>query len=142
YQFPRVARYYAHDPWQPSSFEIAGKEIQYPENRRAAMAKALAAQNPGNPLVERFAQPSTVAVVTGQQVGLFGGPAYTIYKALTAIRIARDLSERGVPAVPMFWLATEDHDFAEVDHTWVFDVDHRPAKIHINGSLADIPSPV
>ena len=57
-----------------------------------------------------------VAVVTGQQVGLFGGPAYSIYKALTAIHVARELTERGVNAVPVFWLATEDHDLAEVDH--------------------------
>ena len=57
-----------------------------------------------------------VAVVTGQQVGLFGGPAYSIYKALTAVHVARELTERGVNAVPVFWLATEDHDLAEVDH--------------------------
>lgn len=57
-----------------------------------------------------------VAVVTGQQVGLFGGPAYSVYKALTAIHVARELTERGVTAVPVFWLATEDHDLAEVDH--------------------------
>ena len=60
-----------------------------------------------------------VAVVTGQQVGLFGGPAYSIYKALTAIHVARELTERGVNAVPVFWLATEDHDLAEVDHCFL-----------------------
>jgi uncharacterized protein YllA (UPF0747 family) len=65
-------------------------------------------------------------VVTGQQVGLFSGPAYTIYKALTAVRLAARLSEQGIPAVPMFWLATEDHDVAEVNHTFVFGPDHRP----------------
>src|SRR5579862_9222162 len=60
-----------------------------------------------------------VAVVTGQQVGLFGGPAYSIYKALTAVHVARELTERGVDAVPVFWLATEDHDLAEVDHCFL-----------------------
>ena len=57
-----------------------------------------------------------VAVVTGQQVALFGGPAYAVHKAITAIHWAKWLTEHGIPAVPVFWLATEDHDFAEVNH--------------------------
>ena len=56
------------------------------------------------------------AVVTGQQVTLFGGPLYTILKAATAIRKAKDASVSGAPHVPIFWLATEDHDLAEADH--------------------------
>lgn len=56
------------------------------------------------------------AVVTGQQVTLFGGPLFTILKAATTIRKARDASIAGNPHVPIFWLATEDHDLAEADH--------------------------
>ena len=67
-------------------------------------------------------------MVTGQQVGLFSGPSYTIYKVLHAVRLAEWLTENGIPAVPLFWLATEDHDFAEVNHTWVFDSAHHAAK--------------
>ena len=93
------------------------------------MARVLEAQNPGNALVARFAQPGTVAVITGQQVGLFSGPAYTIYKALTAARLAADLNASGIPAVPIFWMATEDHDFAEVDHAWIFDAGHHPVML-------------
>ena len=55
-------------------------------------------------------------VVTGQQVGLFGGPLLTFYKAVTAIRAARDMERRlGRPVVPIFWLQSEDHDLAEID---------------------------
>src|ERR1700733_358399 len=56
------------------------------------------------------------AVVTGQQVTLFGGPLFTILKAATTIRKAKDASVAGRPHVPIFWLATEDHDLAEADH--------------------------
>jgi bacillithiol biosynthesis cysteine-adding enzyme BshC len=55
-----------------------------------------------------------VAVVTGQQAGLFTGPLYTIYKALSAVKLAGCLNGRGTNSVPVFWIATEDHDFAEV----------------------------
>ncbi len=56
------------------------------------------------------------AVVTGQQVTLLGGPLYTLFKAATAIRKAHDATAAGHPHVPIFWLATEDHDLDEADH--------------------------
>jgi bacillithiol biosynthesis cysteine-adding enzyme BshC len=80
-----------------------------------------------------------VAIVTGQQVGLFSGPAYTVYKALTAVKLAAALSARGIPAVPVFWRATEDHDFAEVNHVWVFDAAHQPLKLELRRSAAAQP---
>src|ERR1700677_369004 len=61
------------------------------------------------------------AVVTGQQVTLFGGPLFTILKAATTIRKAKDASVAGRPHVPIFWLATEDHDLAEADHVTLPD---------------------
>ena len=136
YHFDRVARFYRHNPHQRESYAAAAREIQYPDDRRAAVARVLEAQNPGNALVNRFAQPGTVAVITGQQVGLFSGPAYTIYKALTAARLAEDLNASGIPAVPIFWLATEDHDFAEVDHVWVFDSGHHPIMLRTEAPSA------
>ena len=56
------------------------------------------------------------AIVTGQQVGLFGGPMFAIYKALTAVKLAEEATAAGVDAIPVFWLATYDHDLAEVNH--------------------------
>ncbi len=70
--------------------------------------------------------PGSVAIVTGQQVGLFSGPLYTIYKAFTAIRIAEELRARRISAVPIFWMDTEDHDLAEVTHRTVVDADLKP----------------
>lgn len=63
----------------------------------------------------------TVAVVTGQQAGLFSGPLYTIYKALSAVRMAECLRGRGLKAVPVFWVATEDHDFEEVSNAFILN---------------------
>ena len=69
--------------------------------------------------IELLRSPDAVAVVTGQQAGLFSGPLYTLYKALSAIREAECLRAMGFKAVPVFWVATEDHDFAEVSKTYV-----------------------
>ena len=69
--------------------------------------------------IERLCDPSSVAVLTGQQTGLFTGPLYTIYKALSAIKLAETLRASGVSAVPIFWAATEDHDFEEVSVAFV-----------------------
>lgn len=121
YHFDKVAAFFGHDPRDPASLKRAASEVRYPDDRRAALAAALKAQNGDGDSLRRLAEPGTVAVVTGQQVGLFTGPAYTIYKALTVAALARQLTESGTPAVPIFWLATEDHDFPEIDHAWVFD---------------------
>ena len=69
--------------------------------------------------IELLRHSDTVAVLTGQQAGLFTGPLYTIYKALTAIKQAEALTAKGVNAVAVFWAATEDHDFDEVAETFV-----------------------
>ena len=86
-------------------------------DRRGAPAEAKAAAN-------RLADPSTVAIVTGQQAGLFGGPLFTIYKAITAIKLAERLSnEHDVPAVAVFWVESEDHDWDEIAAVSVLDAD-------------------
>jgi len=67
--------------------------------------------------IQRLGGNRCFAVVTGQQVGLFTGPSYTIYKALTAIKLAQEYSNQGLEAVPIFWMATDDHDLDEVCQT-------------------------
>ena len=66
--------------------------------------------------LDRLARPGTLAVTTGHQLCLFGGPAFVLYKVLNAVRLARDRSTPARPVVPVFWMASEDHDLAEVDH--------------------------
>lgn len=124
YHYDRVAPFYAHAPYDPASFAAAARQIDYPVERRAALLAALAEQNPGNPSLAVLARPEAVAVVTGQQVGLFSGPCYSIFKALSAIRLAENLTAQGIPAVPVFWLATEDHDLVEINQAWVFNAAH------------------
>jgi bacillithiol biosynthesis cysteine-adding enzyme BshC len=71
-------------------------------------------------------------VVTGQQVGLFLGPLYTLYKAASAIAVARAIeAESGVRCVPLFWLQTEDHDFAEIAVCTVADAQGRPVTLRL-----------
>jgi bacillithiol synthase len=127
----RTGAFYRHPRRDAESFRAAAGEIQFPDERRAALIAALRQQNPDSPSLERLAQPGTVVVATGQQVGMFSGPAYSIYKALHAAKLAEWLTANGIPAVPVFWLATEDHDFAEVDHVWVFDSEYQPRRLEM-----------
>lgn len=119
--FSRVQSFYRHRP-NTTGIEQAAREIQLEDSIRRAVVEVLRKQNQSfgagdatTQNLDRLAG-NAVAVVTGQQVGLFGGPAYSVYKALTAVHVARELTGRGINAVPVFWLATEDHDLAEVDH--------------------------
>jgi bacillithiol biosynthesis cysteine-adding enzyme BshC len=117
--FPQVSSYYAHPPKLQTIVHLA-KTLKFPVERSKAVAAALREHNAAfgsgaatGQNLERL-QKGAVAIVTGQQVGLFSGPAYAIYKALTTIAVAEEVSRAGVPAVPVFWLATEDHDLDEV----------------------------
>ncbi len=91
-----------------------------PHLERQALARALGAANKAyahggaEEAAARLADPATLVVVTGQQPGLLGGPLYTLSKAIAAMRWAELLTQGGRPAVALFWVATEDHDFAEV----------------------------
>jgi bacillithiol biosynthesis cysteine-adding enzyme BshC len=134
YHFDRVREYYNWWPGDPESYRNAAQQIDFPAERRAALVAALRARNGDSASLELLAKAGTVAVVTGQQVGLFSGPAYTIYKALTAVRLAERLTQQGLPAVPVFWVATEDHDLAEVNHSFAFGADHQPVRFQANGT--------
>ena len=142
YSFDRVDAFYRHSPRALDTLPDIARKIEFPDERRAALVSALRQQNGPSANLDRLAQPGTVAVVTGQQVGLFSGPAYTIYKALTAVRLARELSAQGTLAVPVFWLATEDHDFPEISKAWVFGPSGEAVSVAVDAPAGSVDSPV
>lgn len=111
-----IAPFYSASPYSTS---WQSRPPALPAATRAAVSDLLVQQN-SHPAalanIERLRQGAS-AVVTGQQVTLFGGPLFTLLKAATAIRKAQEATAAGHPHVPIFWLATEDHDLAEADHT-------------------------
>jgi len=117
--FSSLASFYEHKPDFKSIAKYA-RSVNFPAERRRQVADVLRAQNAlfgssreAEKNIDRLAA-GAVAVVSGQQVGLFGGPAYSFYKALSAIQAAESLTDDGIDAVPVFWMATEDHDVDEV----------------------------
>lgn len=119
--------FYRRDPFSASARTEAAREAAATPRDRETLVEVLREQNAAwnaddasMGALERLLDPESVTVVTGQQLGLFAGPLYTSFKALTAVRMARRLEEEaGRPVVPMFWLADEDHDFAEIRRTVV-----------------------
>lgn len=138
--FSRVGQFYRHPPSMAAA-QAAASATRLEPGHRKALVDALASQNrdgggEAQSSLDRLAQPGTVVVATGQQVGLLGGPAFTLYKALTAVRCAEELTRRGTPATPVFWLATEDHDLAEVNHAWVHSLADGPQRIEARSAGA------
>lgn len=119
FQYEKVAHFYAHRPHSQAVLEHA-RALQFPAERRARVADVLEKQNrrwgaseAAMASIEKFRQ-GAVACISGQQVGVFGGPFYSVLKAISAMQMAEELSAQGVPAIPVFWLATEDHDLEEI----------------------------
>jgi len=93
-------------------------------------------------LIRTLRESDCLAVVSGQQAGLFGGPLYTIYKALSAVKLANCLSQRGIKSVPVFWIATEDHDFAEVATAEFINRDCGLTSVSVSNAIHAEDSPV
>lgn len=69
--------------------------------------------------IERLKRPDSTVVIGGQQAGVLTGPLYTIHKCISIIRLAKEQEKQlDIPVIPVFWIAGEDHDFAEIDHTY------------------------
>jgi bacillithiol biosynthesis cysteine-adding enzyme BshC len=118
--FRKVQNFYSRGPRFTEWAGQRASSIIYDPKRRGLVAEILERQNrawgASEATIRNLARlrQGAQAMVTGQQVALFGGPLYAIFKALTAIKFGEELTRAGTDCVPIFWLATEDHDFAEV----------------------------
>ncbi|MCY3614034.1 MAG: bacillithiol biosynthesis cysteine-adding enzyme BshC [Bacteroidetes bacterium] len=116
--YDRLAPYYTGDWREDRSYEAVAQSLTAGPIDRSVLVDVLEEQNLGWNNGRRASQlrdPRSLAVVTGQQVGIFGGPLYTLYKALTTIRLAERLSRKlSRPVVPVFWIEGADHDLDEV----------------------------
>jgi bacillithiol biosynthesis cysteine-adding enzyme BshC len=123
-RFERLGSLFPHDFRDPSSLERAGAAASARDLPRDAVADVLHDQHASfggsdraSRNIERLRDPEAVAVLTGQQPALFGGPLYNLYKAATAVLLARRLeATTGRPHVPVFWIANDDHALDAVDH--------------------------
>ena len=131
FDYANLADFFAGDPASPAAWQGAIARAQQHPRDRMAIADILIAQQrrrQAPPAAEAAAaqlrDAQSVAVVTGQQAGLFGGPLFTLLKAITAIRLAeRVRNEHKVPAIPIFWIDAEDHDWNEVKGAGIFDAE-------------------
>src|SRR5205814_112639 len=132
---PRVRQFYRRPPSFANWFADEVSRIQYDSQRRECVSDILARQNKNwrasSRTLENIARlrAGASAVLTGQQVGLFGGLVFSIYKAMTAVKLANEATAGGVDSVPIFWLATEDHDLAEINHVAVPGPNHVPQRL-------------
>lgn len=150
FQHDRLARHYAGNPAQPEAWRETIARVQAQPRERERMVAILQAQLTAREAPEqaraaaaKLADPRTVAIVTGQQAGLFGGPLYTLMKALTAARLAADIEAQfGVPCITVFWNHAEDHDWEEVASAWVLDEDLDAHRLTVAGIEGDGHTPV
>ena len=150
YDFRSVAPFFSGDPAERGAWADAIARSQAHDRRRDEIAAVIAGQQErrGAPARAReaarlLADRKTVAVVTGQQAGLFGGPLFTLFKALTAIKLAEQVSrDHKVPAVAVFWIDAEDHDWEEVRSCTVFDEALTPRSVSLPARPGADPAPV
>jgi len=143
---PTVREFYPRSPLFPEWVKDEAGRVRYDDARRQELSKTLENQNRNfgaGPKtfdnIERLRR-GALAAVTGQQVGLFGGPLFSIFKALTAVKLAEQATAAGVDCVPIFWLATEDHDLAEVNHVSLVSETGVPERLAIDShGLQDAP---
>ena len=141
---PRAAAFYEGTPADPRAWRAKLAEVRA-RFGRAERERAAAALTPTSARaaerLRRFVDEGGAMVTTGQQAGLFTGPLYTVHKILSAIRLAGALERRmGVIVLPVFWAASEDHDFTEVNHAYAVDAAGELRRVQVAAtSRIDVP---
>ncbi|MDH4217652.1 MAG: bacillithiol biosynthesis cysteine-adding enzyme BshC [Candidatus Aminicenantes bacterium] len=150
YEYDKVSEFFSGNFRDPTAFIHQTEKVRSRDLPRKRLAAVLKEQNlsygcgeqtVGN--INMLTQDRTCAVVTGQQVGLFSGPLYTVFKALTAIKLAESLNQNS-PAcfVPIFWLASNDHDFAEINHITLLDKENQIKDIQYQAHSSSLKTPI
>lgn len=126
--FARIGDFYEVNPFDAQAVERRANKVSCKLDRATVVDllhqfnSRFEVAEPTLKNIERFKDERAVAIVTGQQLGVYGGPAYTIYKTLTAVHLAgRTEKQLGRPVIPVFWLADEDHDYDEVNSITLLD---------------------
>ncbi|GAB2458593.1 putative cysteine ligase BshC [Hymenobacter qilianensis] len=133
-QHAALKPFYHHFPTlEAFGGQIEEKQASYSAESRARLVASVQEQYQGTNLppsvaanIALLAQPTTFTVTTGHQLNLFTGPLYFIYKIITTVKLSRQLKEKYPQHdfVPVYWMATEDHDFAEINHFQLFGKRH------------------
>ncbi|MFZ3588026.1 bacillithiol biosynthesis cysteine-adding enzyme BshC [Bacillus sp. DJP31] len=124
---PHTSSFFHYTPYEMSSYDARIEELNTYDFPREALVQYLEAFNQKIDAdektlhnIQRLGDSTSVVVIGGQQAGLLTGPIYTINKIITIIQQAKQMEERlNRPVLPVFWIAGEDHDFAEVNHTFI-----------------------
>jgi bacillithiol synthase len=137
HNYERIEGLYAGNPVDSGAWREAVRRAQAHPRNRSQLVEVLQAQQQhrkapaeSRAAAARLADHTSVAVVTGQQAGVFGGPMYTLLKAISALQLARRTErEQGVPALAIFWVEAEDHDWEEVRSCTVLDAEFQPRTV-------------
>jgi len=120
-----VCRFFSGSFREACSYEEKAQEVDrrfHRDARARALSMISESTIPARAVLDRFLDEAGYFVTTGQQPGLFSGPLFGLYKALTAVRLAGELSSLlDRPVLALFWIASEDHDWEEANHTHILD---------------------
>ncbi len=140
-------------PWhftRPADYLSQAQNLSQRDYRRDVLCEILQEQNqqfeaPASTFarIKQLRQPDCQVIITGQQVGLFAGPLYTFYKALTTIKVAQQLvGQLQRPIVPVFWMASDDHDLEEATSIYICDPNNEMQRLEMTLQESDRRLPI